>query len=148
MDCCTRSRFLKDGMESLKDHTDLVSKTQRISAAAIDELEGEITIIDIRNENEWEGGHIENSINIPLNHLADRIAGGGPLKTPFGTDKNGLTLNDRKELQERLTKAGFDTGGADGVIGPKSIGAISGYERSQGLPVTGTPSQALLQRLR
>jgi peptidoglycan lytic transglycosylase B len=88
------------------------------------------------------------SYALGVGHLADRIAGGGPLKTPFGPDKNGLTLNDRKELQDRLTKAGFDTGGADGVIGPKSIGAISGYERSQGLPVTGTPSQALLQRMR
>ena len=66
--------YLKDGMESLKDHTYLISKTQRISAAAIDELEGNITIIDIRNKNEWEGGHIENSTNIPLNHLMDRIS--------------------------------------------------------------------------
>ena len=66
--------FLKGGMESLKDRNDLISKTQRISAAAIDELEGETTIIDIRNKNEWEGGHIEGSLNIPLNHLADRIA--------------------------------------------------------------------------
>lgn len=66
--------YLKDGMESLKDRADLVSKTQRISVAAIDELEGQTTILDIRNENEWEGGHIEGSINIPLNHLADRIA--------------------------------------------------------------------------
>lgn len=65
--------YLKDGMESLKDRTDLISKTQRISAAAIDELEGETTIIDIRNQNEWDGGHIEDSVNIPLNHLADRI---------------------------------------------------------------------------
>ena len=68
--------YLKGGMESLKDRNDLISKTQRISAAAIDELEGETTIIDIRNENEWEGGHIEGSLNIPLNHLADRIAEG------------------------------------------------------------------------
>ena len=66
--------YLKGGMESLRDRNDLISKTQRISAAAIDELEGETTIIDIRNENEWEGGHIEGSLNIPLNHLADRIA--------------------------------------------------------------------------
>ena len=65
--------YLKDGMESLKGRNDLISKTQRISAAAIDELEGEFTIIDIRNQNEWEGGHIEESVNIPLNHLADRI---------------------------------------------------------------------------
>jgi glyoxylase-like metal-dependent hydrolase (beta-lactamase superfamily II)/rhodanese-related sulfurtransferase len=66
--------YLKDGMESLKDRTDLIANTQRISIAAIDELEGETTIIDIRNQNEWEGGHIEDSVNIPLNHLADRIA--------------------------------------------------------------------------
>lgn len=66
--------YLKDGMESLKDHTDLISQTQRISAVGIDELVGETTIIDVRNENEWQGGHIEGSINIPLNHLADRIA--------------------------------------------------------------------------
>ncbi|MBC8288184.1 MAG: MBL fold metallo-hydrolase [Nitrospinae bacterium] len=66
--------YLKDGMESLKDCIDLISKTQRISAVAIYELEGETTIVDIRNENEWKGGHIEGSINIPLNHLADRIA--------------------------------------------------------------------------
>ena len=65
--------YLKDGMESLKDRTDLISKTQRISVAAVDELEGEITIIDIRNQSEWDGGHIRGSINIPLNHLADRI---------------------------------------------------------------------------
>lgn len=65
--------YLKGGMESLKDHTDLISKTQRISTTAVDELEGETTIIDIRNQNEWDGGHIEDSINIPLNHLADRI---------------------------------------------------------------------------
>lgn len=88
------------------------------------------------------------SYALGVGHLADRIAGGGPLKTSFGPDENGLTLNDRKELQERLTKAGFDTGGADGVIGSKSTAAISAYQRSQGLPATGEPSLALLQRLR
>ncbi len=65
--------YLEDGMESLKCRTDLISKTQRISSAVIDELEGETTIIDIRNQNEWGGGHIEDSVNIPLNHLADRL---------------------------------------------------------------------------
>ena len=57
----------------LKEHTNLISTTQRISAATIDELKGETTIIDIRSEKEWEGGHIKDSINIPLNSLADRI---------------------------------------------------------------------------
>ncbi|WP_425043110.1 lytic murein transglycosylase [Primorskyibacter sp. S87] len=85
---------------------------------------------------------------IGVGHLSDRIAGAGPLKTPFGPDANGLTLNDRKELQQRLIKAGYDTKGADGVIGSNSTAAISAYQRDNGLPVTGTPSMELLQRLR
>lgn len=88
------------------------------------------------------------SYALGVGHLADRIAGGGPLKTPFGPDANGLTLNDRKELQTRLTRSGYDTGGADGVIGSKSKAAISEYQRANGLSVTGEPSVALLQRLR
>lgn len=87
------------------------------------------------------------SYALGVGYLADRIAGGGPLKTPFGPDAQGLTLADRKELQRRLTSAGFDTEGADGVIGSKSEAAISAYQRSIGVPVTGKPSQDLLKRL-
>lgn len=88
------------------------------------------------------------SYAIGVGHLSDRIAGGGPLQTPFPPDRNGLTKADRTELQERLTAAGFDTDGVDGVIGPNSQRAISAYQQSQGLEATGTPSQALLERLR
>jgi peptidoglycan hydrolase-like protein with peptidoglycan-binding domain len=59
-----------------------------------------------------------------------------------------MTLEDRKELQRRLTSAGFDAGTADGVIGSKTVAAVSAYEASAGLPVTGEPSLALLRRLR
>jgi peptidoglycan hydrolase-like protein with peptidoglycan-binding domain len=58
-----------------------------------------------------------------------------------------MTRADRQDLQRRLTAAGFDTGGSDGVIGPNTRAAISGYEASAGLPVTGEPSRALLARL-
>ncbi|MEM9582510.1 MAG: lytic murein transglycosylase [Pseudomonadota bacterium] len=90
-----------------------------------------------------------NSDNYALGvgHLADRLAGGGPLKTPFGPDKYGLTIDQRKELQKRLTAAGFDTGGADGVLGPKSKAAMTAYQRSIGLEPTGNPSPQLLARL-
>ncbi|WP_281856238.1 lytic murein transglycosylase [Litoreibacter halocynthiae] len=90
-----------------------------------------------------------NSDNYALGvgHLADRLAGAGPLKTPFGPDKYGLKIDDRKRLQTRLTAKGFDTGGADGVLGPKSRAAIAAYQRSVGLEATGNPSPALLQRL-
>lgn len=87
------------------------------------------------------------SYAIGVGHLADRIAGGGPLQTPFPPDATGLTQADRKELQERLTAAGFDTDGVDGVIGPNSRAAISAYQRSRGLPVTGEPSLDLLRSL-
>ncbi|UWQ61287.1 lytic murein transglycosylase [Leisingera caerulea] len=84
---------------------------------------------------------------IGVGHLADRIAGGGPLRAGFPPDKYGLTKDDRILLQKRLTAKGFDTGGADGVLGPKSRAAISGYQSSRGLPVTGDPSPALLASL-
>ena len=85
---------------------------------------------------------------IGVGHLADRIAGGGPLKTPFPPDANGLTKDDRIALQRGLTSRGFDTQGADGVIGPNTESAIRAYQASAGLAVTGTPSQELLIRLR
>jgi membrane-bound lytic murein transglycosylase B len=83
-----------------------------------------------------------------VGHLSDRIAGGGPIRAGFPPDRSGLTIEDRKELQRRLTAAGFDTGGADGVIGSRTTEAIAGYQRSVGLPVNGQPSRELLQRLR
>ncbi len=87
------------------------------------------------------------SYAIGVGHLADRIAGGAPFQASFGPDENGLTLEDRKELQRRLTSAGYDTEGADGVIGKKSEAAISNYQRASDLAVTGTPSADLLRRL-
>ncbi|MBO9410830.1 MULTISPECIES: lytic murein transglycosylase [unclassified Ruegeria] len=87
------------------------------------------------------------SYAIGVGHLSDRIAGGAPFQASFGPDATGLTLEDRKELQRRLTAAGYDTQGADGVIGNNTKSAISGYQRANGLPVTGEPSVALLRRL-
>jgi lytic murein transglycosylase len=87
------------------------------------------------------------SYAIGVGHLADRIAGGGPIRGSFPPDKNGLTKDDRIRLQERLTARGFDTDGADGVIGPNSQKAIGAYQSSIGQPATGEPSQALLRTL-
>ncbi|MFL4468947.1 lytic murein transglycosylase [Tateyamaria armeniaca] len=87
------------------------------------------------------------SYAIGVGHLADRIAGGGPLRGSFPPDRFGLTKDDRIALQQRLTARGFDTGGADGVIGPKSQSAISAYQTSIGQPATGDPSVGLLRSL-
>ncbi|MEX0277930.1 MAG: lytic murein transglycosylase [Ruegeria sp.] len=87
------------------------------------------------------------SYAIGVGHLSDRIASGAPFQASFGPDETGLTLEDRKDLQRRLTSAGYDTQGADGVIGKNSEAAISAYQGANGLPVTGKPSVELLRRL-
>ncbi|WP_372837264.1 lytic murein transglycosylase [Puniceibacterium confluentis] len=84
---------------------------------------------------------------IGVGYLSDRVAGAAPLAARFPPDRNGLTIDDRQRLQQRLTARGFDTGGTDGVIGPKSEAAIRAYQASAGLPVTGQPSPAMLAQL-
>jgi membrane-bound lytic murein transglycosylase B len=85
---------------------------------------------------------------IGVGHLSDRLMGGGKLKGTFPPDNAGMTLADRQELQRRLTAAGYDTQGNDGVIGAKTIAAVSDYQRAHGLEVTGQPTMALLLALR
>ena len=85
---------------------------------------------------------------IGVGHLSDRINGGPSIRGTFPPDEYGLTLKDRKDLQQRLTAKGFDTEGADGVIGKKTESAISAYQQSIGVPATGKPSLSLLQSLR
>ncbi len=84
---------------------------------------------------------------IGVGHLSDRIAGGPTIQGRFPPDANGLTREDRKTIQRELTRRGFDTGGADGVIGSKSEAAIRAYERANGLPVTGQANRSLLAQL-
>lgn len=84
---------------------------------------------------------------IGVGHLADRIGGGGPLRASFPPDVNGLTKANRISLQQRLTGLGFDTDGADGVIGPNTQKAIRAYQASRGLTENGTPSLGLLRNL-
>ena len=84
---------------------------------------------------------------IGVGHLSDRIGGAGPLRGSFPPDEFGLTKDDRILLQKRLSARGFDTGGADGILGTKSRTAISEFQTSIGLAVTGEPSQELLRSL-
>ncbi len=91
-----------------------------------------------------------NAVNygIGVGYLADRIAGAPPLQSAFPPDAQGLTIDDRREIQRRLTARGFDTQGTDGVIGPDTATAIRAFEAQAGLPVTGEPTRDLLSLLR
>ncbi|MEM7470825.1 MAG: lytic murein transglycosylase [Pseudomonadota bacterium] len=83
-----------------------------------------------------------------VGYLARRLAGEGSLNASFAPDENGLTQNDRREIQSRLMARGYDTGGADGVFGPKTRAAIAAFQKSIGQAATGVPSPALLGALR
>ncbi|MEZ6115933.1 MAG: rhodanese-like domain-containing protein [Pirellulaceae bacterium] len=55
---------------------DAVSTVDRITAKALDEQLQVVhspMILDVRTEKEWDAGHVEGSVNIPLNRLADRL---------------------------------------------------------------------------
>jgi rhodanese-related sulfurtransferase len=69
--------YLQQGMEALAERPDLVWPTERISAPmAAEELASADPpiVLDVRNPREWASKHIEGSVNIPLNHLQERIA--------------------------------------------------------------------------
>jgi rhodanese-related sulfurtransferase/glyoxylase-like metal-dependent hydrolase (beta-lactamase superfamily II) len=69
--------YLKEGMEALSGRPDLVWSTERVSPPTLaEELAGSDSpvVLDVRNPREWASGHLEGSMNVPLNHLQERIA--------------------------------------------------------------------------
>ncbi len=69
--------YLAGGMEALAARPDLVWPTERISAQMVAEELASAEpplLLDVRNPREWNTKHIDGSVNVPLNHLQDRIA--------------------------------------------------------------------------
>jgi hypothetical protein len=88
------------------------------------------------------------SYALAIGHLADRLAGGGPLATPWPTDDPGLSRAERRELQRLLASRGYDVGEPDGAIGKKTRDAIADFESKNGLDRNGRPSAKVLAALR
>ena len=80
--------------------------------------------------------------------LADRLAGAGPIATPWPIDDPGLSRVERRELQARLQEKGYAIGNADGVMGVKTLEAVADYEGRIGMPRNGRASAKVLQSLR
>ncbi|MEH6772708.1 MAG: lytic murein transglycosylase [Cereibacter changlensis] len=85
---------------------------------------------------------------IGVGHLADRLRGGPPIRASWPEGERALLSAERVELQHLLTLAGFDTGGADGMVGPNTIRALRGWQQSVGLIPDGYASPGVLERLR
>jgi hypothetical protein len=81
-------------------------------------------------------------------HLGDRIQGAGPFIQPSPA-RSALTLAEIQEVQTRLTKAGFDTGGTDGRVGNDTMQAVRDFQTKAGLlPADGYAGLKVLSRLR
>jgi lytic murein transglycosylase len=87
------------------------------------------------------------SYALAISHLADRLAGYPPLKTPWPTDDPGLTRAERLHLQKLLLANGYDIGEADGMIGPVTRAAIADAEKRHGMPPTGRAGQKIYRAL-
>ncbi len=85
---------------------------------------------------------------IGVGHLSDRISGGPAIAADWPRADRALKSAERKELQQRLTAAGFNTLGVDGRIGPKTQEAVRNFQRANGLIADGYASLQLLNRLR
>jgi hydroxyacylglutathione hydrolase len=68
--------YLDEGMAALADRPDLVESTERVSAVMLaEELGGKAPplVLDVRAPGEWKAGHIDESWNVPLTQLLQRI---------------------------------------------------------------------------
>jgi len=88
------------------------------------------------------------SYALAVGHLGDRIGGAGPIVAAWPDASYDLSFEQRVELQRRLSRLGFETGGSDGRFGARTYEAIIAYQKSAGLPLDGVPSLKLLQHMR
>jgi len=79
--------------------------------------------------------------------LADRIAGGGPLVTPW-PNETPLSLADRMTAQRALAALGFNPGTPDGIVGVGTRTALRSYQKARGLTPDGYLSPAMVDRLK
>ncbi len=79
--------------------------------------------------------------------LAQRLAGGAAVQTPWPRDLQALTRSQLLTLQTALNARGFDSGTPDGIMGPATRSGVRDYQRSLNLPADGYPTLELLERL-
>ncbi len=86
--------------------------------------------------------------------LADRIAGGSGLVTPWPRPKGALSFKEKMELQRLLQQQGFYSGVIDGALGAASREAIAKWQQHQqkaqahAKKQDTTPTRKLLEKIR
>jgi len=85
---------------------------------------------------------------VAVGHLADRIAGLGPLGAERPAGERPLKRAEVEEIQTLLAVLGFDPGDADGIAGSQTQGALKAFQRQANLVPDGYPSVEALEGLR
>jgi lytic murein transglycosylase len=85
---------------------------------------------------------------LAIGHLADRLRGGVPFAQEWPRYERVLSRGERLELQQLLTRHGFDVGEPDGHLGPKTRAAIRDFQAKIGRVPDGFASSGILDRLR
>lgn len=80
--------------------------------------------------------------------LSDRIQGARPVKGEWPTDERAIAQGDVSEIQLLLTRAGFDTFGVDGIVGPNTARALRAFQAAEGLVQDGHVNGEILAVLR
>lgn len=79
--------------------------------------------------------------------LGDALRGVQTLQSEWPREDEALSFEDKKEMQVKLTKLGFDTQGVDGQVGPNTRSAIRAWQKKNNLPADGYMEQKLFKRL-
>lgn len=85
-----------------------------------------------------------NSYALAVSLLAQRLAGGAPVRAAWPKQLQLLNRSQVQALQVALNARGFDSGNADGVMGPATQRAVRRYQQSRDLTADGFPTAELL----
>ena len=127
--------YLKDGMLALETRAELVGRLDRLTAATLAEqlaCTEPPLVVDVRAAKEWEGDHIDGSINLPLHHLRER-ASELPRDRP-------LVVHCATGYRSSIACSLLEQQGFENMA--DLVGGIKAWQ-SAGLPTSGAPTQVV-----
>jgi hydroxyacylglutathione hydrolase len=116
--------YLEGGMQALETRPDLVRRTERVTAPTLAEQlasSNPPALLDVRSERELEQGRIDSGLNIPLNHLAERLD-----EVPRG---GSLVVYCSSGYRSSIAASLLDNAGVSGVA--DLVGGFVAWEASK-----------------